>query len=118
MYHLFISCSDHKAVVAEFKNNNFERGPSSWQFNCSLLNDTNYITFMNNLIDNFIKVNTKTSSQKLWELLKAEIKASTIQFCTEKNFLSKLNYENTLKEIERVSTYLSNLQNVKLSVKN
>ena len=104
--HLIVSCSDHKAIIAELNNLNFKRGPSQWQLNISLLNDTDYITFINNIIDNFLTFNTHTSYQRLWELLKAEIKSSSIQFCTEKNRLSKLKYNNRVKEINRISALL------------
>ena len=106
VYHYFISCSDHKAVIAELKNKHFERGPSIWQINNSLLNDSEYTSHINNLIDSFSKDHTNISSQNLWELLKAEIKAFTIQFCTQRNSISKLKHKNSLNELEKISSLL------------
>ena len=74
--------------------------------NNSLLNDTEYIKFMNNTIDKFIIENKTSSPQRKWELLKVEIKMSTIQFSTEKNKIIQLKYKNNFEEITRISNLL------------
>ena len=78
--------------------------------NNSLLNDDDYVDFMNKIIDNFNK-DRDISAQTLWELLKSEIKSSTIQFCSEKNFINKTKQKNNQKEIDRISYLLVNHPN-------
>ena len=104
---VFVSCSDHKAITAKINNLNFQRGPSMWQLNISLLKDTDFIDFINVAIDNFLSNETNNSPQRKWELLKAEIKSLTIQFCTQRNKLLKFKYQNNLKEINRISSLLT-----------
>ena len=104
--HLIVSCSDHKAIIADLNDINFKRGPSTWQINNSLLTDPTYIADINNIIENFITNSTSSSPQRNWELLKSEIKSYSIQFSSVKNRTLKLNYNNTLKEINRVSALL------------
>ena len=107
--HVNISCSDHKGVLVEFNNLDFKRGPSIWHFNNSLLKDMEYIKFMNSLIDTYLESNKNNSNyQRKWELLKAEIKSSTIQFCTNKNRKMNFRENNTKKELDRITQLLVN----------
>ena len=106
--HIHMSCTDHKGVLAEFENNDFKKGPSIWHFNNSLLKDKAYIEFITGKIEDYngVSNNNITSYQRHWELLKADIKAYTIQYCTKKNILMKNKETNLNKEIERISSHM------------
>ena len=105
--HVNISCSDHKGILIEINSYDFKRGPSIWHFNNSLLIDREYITLINATIDNFLANNIHHSNHQIkWELLKAEIKSSTIQFSTIKNKKSKARENNSIKEINRITQLL------------
>ena len=47
---LHFPLTDHRAVVSEFLENDFPKGPPRWQFNASYLKDTNFVKH----IDSFI----------------------------------------------------------------
>ena len=104
--HLYLACSDHKAVTVTIQMSNFVRGPGIWRFNNSLLKDQNYISLVNSFIQNF-QSNPPTNDPILkWELIKAEIKSLTTQFCTIKS-QTHFSEEKRLKhEISRVSDLL------------
>lgn len=97
--------TDHKAVVINFKEDNFKRGPGFWKFNNSLLKDHAFVKGMNNLLDDLHNENenNKGSMQLAWEICKVEIRNYCIEFgktksCHMKNRL--LSLQNELKEIE------------------
>ena len=79
--------SDHSAitlsmssVVAEAKS-----GPGFWKFNNSLLTDDNYLQMITTQIPEFVsKYQELTDKGLLWDLIKIEIRASTIIFVKRK----------------------------------
>ena len=62
---------DHKAIFLSLKiENNFTRGPGTWKFNNSLLQDENYLQLIKDnypLIEN--KYQAVENKQLLWELI-------------------------------------------------
>ena len=73
--------SDHRYVSIEIKNKKIERGPGYWKFNNFLLKDKNFITMMNQTIENYHQNNVnRLDKQMKWELLKLEIKQKAINF--------------------------------------
>ena len=73
--------SDHRYVCIEIKNKKIERGPGYWKFNNYLLKDPNFLTMMNQTIENYNLNNLHvTDAQMKWELLKLEIKQKSINF--------------------------------------
>ena len=73
---------NHKAIFLGIEvRNSLERGLGSWKFNNTLLDDDNYkdlIGFTYPQIHE--KYEDVESKQRLWELIKIEIRAKTIKF--------------------------------------
>ena len=105
--HIYMSCSDHKAILLEIKTEQFKRGPGIWKFNDSLLNDEFFLKEINNFIDAFLLLNSNKDPCLKWELLKNEIKAKTIQFCNLKNQNRFSEKKELLNEINIVNQLLT-----------
>lgn len=73
---------DHKLVLLSIQWEKLsKRGPGFWKFNNSLLNDENYIQLIQNTYPEFQrKYSHVQDKQFFWELLKMEIRTSTISF--------------------------------------
>ncbi|GFR74426.1 endonuclease domain of the non-LTR retrotransposon LINE-1 [Elysia marginata] len=78
--------TDHRAVVTQFVEHPFPRGPSRWQFNASLLKSKDFVKHMNIFIPNFLEdpQNVDIDCRTKWELLKAGIRLECMYFsrCT------------------------------------
>ena len=77
---------DHKAIFLSLKiENSFKRGPGTWKFNNSLLQDENYLQLIK---DSYASIENKykdvENKQLLWELIKMEIRAETISYSKTK----------------------------------
>ena len=105
--HIYMSCSDHKAIFLEIKTEQFKRGPGIWKFNDDLLNDKCYLKEINNFIDVFLLSNTNKDPCLQWELLKNEIKAQTIQYCNLKNQNRFSETKELLNEINKVNELIT-----------
>ena len=97
---------DHKAIFLGIEvRSGLERGPGSWKFNNTLLDDENYkdlIRFIYPQIRE--KYKDVESKQLLWELIKMEIRAKTIKFSKSKRSEVKkreLTLQTKLEELER-----------------
>ena len=96
--HHQVPLSDHKAVVLEINNHNFQRGPGYWKFNNRYLKDQDFVTRMNSILDTFSRdaaARATTNSQDTWEMLKLEIRNFCIDYsktkcCEERNEHIKL----------------------------
>jgi len=70
---------DHKA------RNEFNRGPGTWKFNNSLLEDDDFkeriVVFYPQIHEKHVDVKDK---QLLWELIKMELRTKTIKYSKEK----------------------------------
>ncbi|GFR59297.1 reverse transcriptase [Elysia marginata] len=62
----------HRAVVTQFVEDPFPRGPSRWQFNASLLKSKDFVEHMNIFIPNFLEdtQNVDIDCGTKWELIK------------------------------------------------
>ena len=85
--------------------NNFTRGPRTWKFNNSLLQDENYLQLIK---DNYPSIEHKyqdvENKQLLWELIKMEIRAETIKYSKTKRFNMKtreIAIQLKLEELDR-----------------
>jgi hypothetical protein len=96
--------SDHSLInISFYKKEASERGPSYWRFNANLLNDKEYITYIKEKLTNFkIKYENELNHGLKWDLIKMEIRASTI--CYSKN--KALKNRNNIKEIMKKLTDL------------
>ena len=97
---------DHKAILLSLKiENNFTRGPGTWKFNNSLLQDENYLQVIKDnypLIEN--KYRAVENKQLLWESIKMEIRAETIRYSKTKRFNMKtreIALQLKLEELDR-----------------
>ena len=97
---------DHKAIFLGIEvRSSLERGPGSWKFNNTLLDDEKYkelIRFIYPQIRE--KYKDVESKQLLWELIKMEIRAKTIKFSKSKRSEFKkreLTLQTELEELDR-----------------
>jgi hypothetical protein len=103
--------SDHSLIDISFQGHqDTDRGPSFWRFNANLLRNKEYINYMNTRIDE-LKEKYKNTENKglLWDVIKMEIRSSTI--CFSKN-LAKTNREH-MKEVIIENDRLSKLMDSK-----
>ena len=73
---------DHKLVLLSIQWEKLsKRGPGFWKFNNSLLNDENYMQLIQNTYPEFQRKYSHVQDKQIfWELLKMEIRTSTISF--------------------------------------
>ena len=72
--------SDHSAFFLGLEPHNLERGPGYWKLNTKYLSDKDYISELNNLIDMRLQIYSSLSARERWDLLKEDIKRSTIMY--------------------------------------
>jgi len=62
-----------------------KRGPGTWKFNNTLLEDQDYIDLINFIYPRTLeKYNDVESKQLLWELIKMELRAKTMSYSKKK----------------------------------
>ena len=93
--------------------NNFTRGPGTWEFNNSLLQDGNDLQLIK---DSYPSIEHKfqdvENKQILWELIKMEIRAETIRYSKTKRFNMKtreIAIQLKLEELDRKICNFTNL---------
>ena len=83
------SLSDHKAVVACFKLDDYPRGPGTFKFNDSLVDNEDFVTNMSSFITTTIidldQEQSYTNNDK-WDLLKVSIRDKCTAFVRDLNF--------------------------------
>ena len=77
---------DHSAVTLHIVfDKQCPRGPGYWKFNVALLEDKNFVEQLSTKIPSFIEQYQEVSDKGLlWELIKMEIRAFTINFSKQK----------------------------------
>ena len=90
MQHLINDCqivpnifSDHSGLqlCMNIEEKETKRGPGSWKFNNSLLSDKEYIELITRSIPTFVsKYEDLVDKGLFWEMIKIEIRATTIFF--------------------------------------
>ena len=108
--HLVSSLSDHKIILAFFQINKFKRGPSYWKLNSSILNDSEYIDFMNYNIDTFFE-SAVSEPIKRFELLKIMVKTKSIEYCTKRNSLLKAKESKLINNLNQLNERIVNGDN-------
>ena len=93
--------SDHSLIsISYFKKETSERGPSYWRFNASLLKDREYIDYIKEKINNFkIKYQDEPNHSLTWDLIKMEIRSSTICFSKNKSTKNRNNLNETIQKL-------------------
>jgi hypothetical protein len=101
--------SDHSLININFyKSEAPDRGPSYWRFNASLLKDSEYIKQINTcLADSLEKYKDTTDKGLLWDLIKMEIRSSTICFSKTKAKETRLNIKKAVINMEKLEKQLS-----------
>lgn len=96
--------TDHRIVMLEIKLNKFRNGPSYWKFNNALLSDITYVNTMNDLIDEHLRNNQQKHKVHAWELLKVNIKSTTIAYCMNKARTNKIEENTLIQELEKFTS--------------
>ena len=102
--------SDHSLIDLDFyKNNTTARGPSFWRFNASLLKDSTYIERIKNCINNSIIKYEEVSDKGLrWDLIKMDIRTSTISYSKFKAKESKDCFKESMQILTTLETQINN----------
>jgi hypothetical protein len=92
--------SDHLAVKMNINISNVKKGNGVWKFNNSLLKDDNYISALNNKIDQSCAEFKNTLDKRmLWDFIKNQIRCITMTYCKNKN--KKGNINNLEKRLDK-----------------
>ena len=77
---------DHKAIFLGMElQSELKRGPGTWKFNNTLLEDQDYIDLINFIYPRTLeKYKDVESKQLLWELIKMELRAKTMSYSKKK----------------------------------
>ena len=77
---------DHKAIFLGMElQSELKRGPGTWKFNNTLLEDQDYIDLINFIYPRTLeKYNDVESKQLLWDLIKMELRAKTMSYSKKK----------------------------------
>ena len=82
------SVSDHRGCSVTIRFSDLEQGPGYYKFNNSLLNDVNFVSGMNALINTFAP-NNDDDPQTVWELLKIKMKEFAMNYGKKKGIKRK-----------------------------
>ena len=96
---LITSCPapDHKAVTLSLAINDKPRGPGYWKMNVSILNNTDYVDKVKEIINTAILQYRGLSNILVWEYLKRKIKEFSINYSVQKSKHEK----NKEKQLEK-----------------
>ena len=101
-----LGSSDHKAVYLSVDFSTFNRGPSFFKFNVSLLND---ITLVNAISAEISRIkNLDLDPHLQWEYVKASIRDIGKHYGKTKAFEKRKDQKRILLEIKTLETYISN----------
>ena len=103
-------CSDHSCISKKFNSlPKQEKGNGYWKFNASLIEDENYVSRVNQLIDEWVaKYDYLQDKRVKWDLIKYEIRKFTCKYCAQKR-KEQIREEKTLHErLEYLETQLGN----------
>ena len=101
--------SDHSFIGIKCNLSDISRGPGFWKLNCSLLRDPEYVQLINNVISEFCNNinNNESNPCILWEVLKMEIRTSSIKFSSKKKrnrLAEQKQLESEINELEKKIT--------------
>ena len=104
---------DHKAVFLSIEIDQAPaRGPGNWKFNNTLLKDNEYINLIKNNFPSFQEKYQNVESRQLyWELLKMEIRSTTIAYSKQKKFNLRNRETIIQRKLEELDTEICNNQN-------
>lgn len=101
---------DHKATFLKINiRNEFNRGPGTWKFNNSLLEDDDFkeriVFFYPQIHEKYVYVKDK---QLLWELIKMELRMKTIKYSKEKRLELRKRESTLQKELQDLDYKICN----------
>ena len=83
-------------------------GPSFWHFNANLLKDQNYVELINNKLNMAIEKYMELADKGLkWDLIKMELRSSTICFSKKKAKENRDNIKDLMIKVEAFEKQLS-----------
>ena len=100
--------TDHRAIYIVLELVSNDRGTGFWKFNCSLLQNKEFVDFMNQELDTTLDILNKTTvnNKDKWEKLKTRVKKASCGFTRKQAAQTKL----ILSQLsERVNEYEANL---------
>lgn len=99
--HMTVPNSDHKAVVIDLNDTDFQRGPGYWKFNNSYLKNTTFVNKMNILLDTLLndRDNENISDIDKWEMCKIQIRSFCSEFGKEQSCSKRNNSQKIYLEI-------------------
>ena len=97
--------SDHSAITIKFKSiQDTARGPTFWKFNCSLLDNNDYVSKMKNNINLWKGEYNNDDKRVEWEFIKYKIRKFTVEFGKKEKLVKRdkeLELEKKLIILER-----------------
>jgi exonuclease III len=101
--------SDHSLIdINFFKSDAPQRGPSFWRFNATLLKDNNYVEQIHKLITNTMaKYQLEEDKGLKWDLIKMELRSTTICFSKNKSKETRDNIKEAVLESEKLEKEIS-----------
>ena len=75
--------TDHRALYICFELDPFERGKGYWKFNCSLLQNREFLDKMNIVLDEICSSQEHDTAIDRWEHLKFKVKETSTKFAKE-----------------------------------
>ena len=100
--------TDHSLVALKLNNIQPERGPGYFKLNNSILLDTQYQAQIKQEITYTVQNNNDANPNTLWEIIKGNIRNTTIRYTSFKQKETRKLEEKTLHDIEKLQTQLHN----------
>jgi exonuclease III len=96
--------SDHSLIVLNFyKNTTPKRGPSFWRFNANLLKDRQFVESTKENIVNALEKYSEIEDKGLkWDLVKMEVRSSTICFSKNKAKENREQIKETMVRVDKL----------------
>ena len=102
--------SDHSLIsLVLFRSDITKRGPGMWKFNNSLLRDKKYVESINKVMDESFEKYSDIQDRGLgWEMVKMEIRSSTILFSKNKARENREQITAMIKEVGILEQIMNN----------
>lgn len=110
--------SDHSGLLITIPATDTSCHGKRWRFNSYLLNDPEFLDFINTYLDVFFETNqNSTSPDFIWESMKAYIRGQIISSTSSRRKKYNLKVESLEKEIKQLEQRLLTTQNTEIEQK-
>ena len=100
-------CSDHSCIALNLFHYQNRTGLGYWKFNASLTSDSEYITQLNQLLDEWLTEYEFIIDKRLtWDLLKYEIRKFPCKYCAKKKLDQRAEEQLLHSRLEDLETEL------------